>query len=123
METTVSCLLILQKYINLGNVSKYFTINNMKKKIGLKGIVQFFSVDFNPIDTNDILDIHESLMKGTLYKIMFTLIKEISIGLLTGIESASNHKKCVSLSNQKCMIQPTVINTVKNFTTIHLQLN
>ena len=62
-------------------------------------------------------------MKGTLYKIMFTLIKEISIGLLTGIESASNHKKCVSLSNQKCMIQPTVINTVKNFTTIHLQLN
>ena len=123
METTVSCLLILEKYINLGNVSKDFTINNMKKKTGLKGIVQFFSVDFNPIDTNDILDIHESLMKGTLYKIMFTLIKEISIGLLTGIESASNHKKCVSLSNQKCMIQPTVINTVKNFTTIHLQLN
>ena len=47
----------------LGNVSKYFTINNMKKT-GLKGIVKFFSVDFNPIDTNDILDIHKYLMKG-----------------------------------------------------------
>ena len=24
------------------------------KKTGLKGVVKFFSVDFNPIDTNDI---------------------------------------------------------------------
>ena len=38
----------------LGNISKYFTINNMEKKTGLKGVVNFFSVDFNPIDTNDI---------------------------------------------------------------------
>ena len=29
------------------------------KKTGLKGSVKFFSVDFNPIDTNDILDIHK----------------------------------------------------------------
>ena len=46
----------------LGNISKDFTINNMNKT-GLKGVVNFFSVDFNPIDTNDILDIHEYLMK------------------------------------------------------------
>ena len=25
----------------------------MKKKTGLKGVVKFFSVDFNPIDTNN----------------------------------------------------------------------
>ena len=48
----------------LGNISKDFTINNMKKA-GLKGSVKFFSVDFNPIDTNDILDIHKYLMKKT----------------------------------------------------------
>ena len=48
----------------LGNVSKEFTINNVKK-IGLKGSGKFFSVDFNPTDTNDILDIHRYLMKGT----------------------------------------------------------
>ena len=41
---------------------------------------------------------------------MFELIKKIFVGLLTGILSASNHTKCMSLSNQKCMIQPTVIN-------------
>ena len=48
----------------LGNISKDFTIKNMKKK-GLKGVIIFFSVDFNPIGTNDILDIHKYLMKGT----------------------------------------------------------
>ena len=41
---------------------------------------------------------------------MFGLNKKIFIGLLTGIVSASNHTKYVSLSNQKCMIQPTLIN-------------
>ena len=37
---------------------------------------------------------------------MFGLIKKILIGLLTGIVDAYNHTKWVSLSNQKCMIQP-----------------
>ena len=36
-----------------------FTINNMKKKIGLKKVVKFVSVDFNPIKTNNILDIYK----------------------------------------------------------------
>ena len=41
---------------------------------------------------------------------MFGLIKKIFIGLWTGIVSTSNHTKCVPISNQKCMIQPTLIN-------------
>ena len=45
---------------------------------------------------------------------MFALIKKIFIGLLTDIISASNHTKCVSLSNQKCMTQPTLINLHPN---------
>ena len=36
------------------------------------------------------------------------------IGLLTSIVNGSNHIKCVSLSNQKCMIQPTLINLYPN---------
>ena len=53
--------------LRLGNVSKDFTINNMKKKkTESRGIVNFFYI--NPIDTNDILDIHKYLMKGTWYK-------------------------------------------------------
>ena len=47
------------------NISKYITINNVKKKTGLKGVIKFFSVDFNPIDTSNILDIHKYLMEGT----------------------------------------------------------
>ena len=39
---------------------------------------------------------------------MFALIKKILIGLLTGLVNRSNHTKCISLSNQKCMIQPTL---------------
>ena len=44
------------------------------------------------------------------YKIMFGLIKKMFIRLLTGLINASNHTKCVSLCNQKCEIQPTLIN-------------
>ena len=35
-------------------------------------------------------------------------------GLLTSIVSFFNHRKCVSLSNQKCMAQPTLINLHPN---------
>ena len=34
--------------------------------------------------------------------------------LSTSIESASNHTKCVLLSNQKCIMQPTIINLHPN---------
>ena len=58
---------------------------------------------------------------------MLGLIKKIFYGILTGLVDGSNHTKCVSLSNQKYKIQPTLIyilmNTVKNFTIIYLQLN
>ena len=35
------------------------------KKAGLKEVANFFSVDFNRIDNNYILDIHKYLMKRT----------------------------------------------------------
>ena len=41
----------------LGNISKDFTIDNMKKK--------FNSIDFNPTDTKNIVGIHKYLMKRT----------------------------------------------------------
>ena len=45
---------------------------------------------------------------------MFGLIKKIFIGLLTGLVNESNRTKCISLSNQKCEIQPTLINLHPN---------
>ena len=76
MEATVCYFLMLQKTyqskvkdseikdytLRLGNISKYFPIKNMKK-VGLKGTLKRFCVDFNPIDTNDILVMHKYLME------------------------------------------------------------
>ena len=55
---------------------------------------------------------------------MFGLIKKIFTGLLTGLVNGSNHKKCVSLTNQERITQPNIlINTAKNFTAIHFRLD
>ena len=45
---------------------------------------------------------------------MFGLIKKIFLGLLISIVNASNHAKCISISNQKYMIQLTLINLHPN---------
>ena len=45
------------------------------KNTGLKEIAEFFSVDFDPIDTNDILDIYRYLIKVKWYKIIFWVKK------------------------------------------------
>ena len=49
-------------------------------------------------------------MKETWYKTIFGFIKKLFIGLLTSIANASSHTKCISLNNQQCIIQPTLIN-------------
>ena len=36
------------------------------------------------------------------------------MGILISIVNATNHTKCVSLSNQKCMTKPTLINLHPN---------
>ena len=36
------------------------------------------------------------------------------IGLLASIVDDSNNTKCISLNNQQCMVQPTVINLHPN---------
>ena len=45
---------------------------------------------------------------------MFGITWKVFIGLLTGLVNGSNHTKCVSLSNQKCEIQSTLINLHPN---------
>ena len=46
----------------LGNISKDFSVDNMKKT-GLNGYVYDFSVDYDAIAVDDILDIHKYLME------------------------------------------------------------
>ena len=46
---------------------------------------------------------------------MFGIIKTMFVVLLfTGLGNGSNHTKCVLLTNQKCMTQPTLINLHRN---------
>ena len=45
----------------LGNISKDFSVDNMKKT-GLNGYVYDFSIDYDAIAVDDILDIHKYLM-------------------------------------------------------------
>ena len=65
---------------------------------------------------------------------MFGIIKKMFIVLLTSlintsnIVNASNHTKCVSLSNENLkfnilLLIYVLMNTVTNYTTIHLWLN
>ena len=42
----------------LGNISKHISVDNMKKT-GLDGYVYYFSVDYDAIAVDDILDIHK----------------------------------------------------------------
>ena len=46
----------------LGNISKDFSVDNMKKT-GLNGYVYGFSVGYDAIAVDDILDIHKYLME------------------------------------------------------------
>ena len=45
---------------------------------------------------------------------MFGIIKKMFIVLLASIVNASNHTKRLSLSNQKCKIEPILINLHPN---------
>ena len=40
---------------------------------------------------------------------MLAFIKKKFIGLLTGVLNAFNHTKCVSLDNEQCTTQPTLV--------------
>ena len=50
----------------LGNISKDWSIGNMKKT-GLTGYVYDFSADYNAVTVDDIKDIHKYLMKKKWY--------------------------------------------------------
>ena len=53
---------IVPNYLYLGNVSKDFSASNMRKT-GFNGHIYDFSVDYYAIAVNDMLDIHNYLMK------------------------------------------------------------
>ena len=54
---------IVASSICLGNISKDWSTNNMKKKTGFNGYVYDFSVDYDATDVDGMKDIHKYLME------------------------------------------------------------
>ena len=98
--------------LHYNGINSFLFVNTTKIYQFIAKSCKFFCFDFNPVDTNVILDIHKYFMKKTWYKIMFGLINKIFIGSF--LVNGSNRTKCVSLSNQTCEIQPTLINLHPN---------
>ena len=72
-------------------------------------VSKFFSFYYNGIDVVDISDMFKYFMKNHDIKIMFTLIKQMFIALLSFTGSLAT--KCVSLDNEPCMTGPTLIDS------------
>ena len=88
------------------------------RKTGLNGHVYDFSVDYDAIAVDGILDIHNYLMKKKKYdKKMFEFIKKASFAWLTTLASINlltiTLLRCISMSNQECRLRPKIVN-VKN---------
>ena len=67
---------IVPRPLCLGNISKDWSVDNIKKT-GFAGYVYDFSADYNAITVGNIKDIHNYLMKKIIYKMGTT--KQINI--------------------------------------------
>ena len=69
-----------------------------------------FQLTIVKLKKEDILNIHQYVIVKKIYKIIFGVIKKILIRLSSAIVNTSNQRKCLSLNNQQCITQPTLIN-------------
>ena len=103
--------------LSLGNVSKDFSADNMKKT-GLYEHVYDFSVDYDSIDAANTLDIHEYFMKKhdikcfSLLKIFIDLLSVSSRGRFSRslVSNSQEPMKCISFTTQPCQGTPTIVN-------------
>ena len=104
----------MQFYCVQETFQKTFPVDNMKKT-GLNGYVYDFSVDYDTIAVDDILDIHKYLMKKNDIKKMFRFIKKIFITVIGFIRlSVVNPLKRVSMSNRECKVRAAVMKIDSN---------
>ena len=82
----------------LGNISKDFTVDNMKKT-GLNGHFYDFSVDYDAIAVGG-------------YKVMFGFLKKCFYTAMTFFSCIA--LKCVPINNQECKIRSEIIDINNN---------
>ena len=79
------------------------------KKTGFNGYICDFSVDYDTTDVDDIVDIHNYLMKKMTYcNKMFGFVTKVFFPGLTILSSFSrvNSLSCISMNNQECKVRP-----------------
>ena len=91
----------------LGNISKDFSVTNMKKT-GLNGYICDFSIDYDAIAAGDILDIHKYKMFGFVKKVF---VQQLYFSVV--IIKCKTIKMCFQI-NQECKVRPEMINTNSN---------
>ena len=87
----------------LGNISKDWSTDNMKKT-GLTGYVYHFSADYSTVTVDDIKNIHKYLI---LFKKFFFLG-------LTVISNITGAFKCILIKNQQCKVRPKIVDVSSN---------
>ena len=99
--------------------SKDRTADNTKKT-RFHGYVYDFSVDYNAIAVDDILDIHNCLMKKNdsiikclgLIKMLFwgelTILS--SVNPLSTTQLSATPLNCISMTNRECKVRPEIFN-------------
>ena len=94
-----------------------FQQGNMKKN-GFNGYIYDFSVDYDAINVDDILDIHKYVMKKKWNSIkMFRFVKRIFVSamMFSGCNLLRvNSLECVSMNNQVCQVRPEIFNVNSN---------
>ena len=93
-------------------ISNNFSVDNIKK-IELNEYVYDFSIDYDFIEVDDIL----VFIEKTWFKIMFTFIKKMFFAAMTFVGCGALNAitlKCVSMSNQKCLVRPAIMNINTN---------
>ena len=80
------------------------------KQTGLNGYVYDFSVDYDIIAVDDILNIHNQ------YNTTFGLIKKCSFTGFAFLWTLTrvNMLRCISITNKECKVRPEIVNPIKD---------
>ena len=87
------------------------------KKSGLNCYDYDFSIDYDVIAADDILDIYEYLMKKKNDIKMFGFVKKpfvVAMSFFGGTTLSETPLKCLSINNQECKVRSEITNISSN---------
>ena len=106
---------IVSNPLCLGKLSEHFSLGNMEET-GLYGLVYYFSVDYDAIAVDYILDINKYLVKKNNVKRCLDLLRKFFVAMSF---FSANALECVSMNNQECKIRTKIIDINNNEPTFY----